>query len=135
MQDLMIWIAAVMFLLRLNKVRTFWRLPSKKGPDHFLSIRVEPGFYEGAGRSVLRRFRRALLIAVVFDAPLIVWLAFIQRYDFLFVEQFVMMIIGAVVFNLIIVHFSYQAQSLAGINQESQPTTLQLSMSPRRLRD
>lgn len=135
MPDLVLLTATLILFLRLNKVRRFWRLPLQKGADHFMSIRVQPGFYQRDGAQLIKRYRRALLIAVLLDSPLIVWLAVKQRYDFLLVEQFVMMIVGAVVYNLIIVHFSYQAQTISGIDQVSQPTTLQLSMSTRRLSD
>jgi hypothetical protein len=131
---LMIYMAVALFAVRLNIMRRLWRLPLKNGEGFFLAQRVGPGFYREAGVPLMQRYHVALFVPLVLDVPLVSWLAATQRYAHLFFEQFIMMMVTLVVYNVMVVHFTYRAMAVAGI-EEDRPVTVQLSMSPRRLRD
>src|SRR5262245_9024064 len=135
MPDFLLFAAIMFFALRLNKTRRLWRLPMKNGEDRFLTEPVPPNFYREVGAALLKRYRVALLVLLLFDMPLSLWFLLSHRNTLLFVEQFIAMLISVVVSNLIFVHFCYRAQEATGSVQERPATTLQLSMSPRRLRD
>src|SRR5258708_2552644 len=130
---LFISMAMVMFVFRLFLVRRMWPLPLKHGENFFLAQRVGPGFHHEAGAPLLRRYHISLFVPLA-DVPLALWLLATGRHTFLALEQVLAMVAAVVVYNVMIVHFSYRAAAIAG-PQEERPTTLQLSMAPRSLRD
>ena len=134
MKPLMIVMAALEFAARLQVLRGFWRLPLKNGEGFFLAQRVGPGFYQGAGAPLLRRYRISLVVPVILDAPLALWFIAGQKYIPLFFQQIIAVVATLVVYNVIVAHFSYRATALAA-PEENLPATLQISMEPRRLRD
>jgi hypothetical protein len=111
-----------------------WPLPLKHGENFFLGQRVGPGFYRDAGARLLRRYRTSLFVPLLVDLPLALWLLVTWRHMYLVLEQVVAMVVAVVVYNLMAFHFSYRAAGIAG-PQEERPTTVQLSMAPRSLRD
>ena len=136
MSVLMISAAVMLVAVRLITLRGFWRLPLRHGEERFLGQRVGPQFYREAGAPLLRRYHVSLAVALVLDAPLSLWLAFTQRYAFLFFDEFIAILVTIVAYNVIVVHFSYRALAMGGLAEEPPAaTTLQLSMAPRRLRD
>lgn len=134
METLLIFMAAITFAARLNSLRRLWRLPLKNGENFFIAQRVEPGFYQGAGAGLMRRYRISLLVPVFLDAPLALWFIAGQKYALLFFGEFIAMIATLVVYNVIAVHFNYRAMALTA-PEENLPATMQISMEPRRLRD
>jgi hypothetical protein len=125
--------ALMAFANRSGRVKRMWSLPRKNGEEWFFRERVGPGFYDGVGAALLRAYHRALLLVLLVDAPIAVWLAATARYSALLAEQFVATVVGILLCNVLVSHFSYRAGSVAG---ESRPeTAVQLSMSPRRLLD
>jgi hypothetical protein len=129
-----VYTAMVMFAFRLFLLRRMWPLPSKHGENYFLGQRVGPGFHREAGAALLRRYHTSLFVPVLVDLPLVLWLLVTQRHMYLVLEQVVALVAVVVMYNLMAVHFSYRAGSIAG-PQEERPTTLQLSMAPRSLRE
>jgi len=107
-------IAAVAFLLRAAQVRKLWGLPS-------------------AGE-FLPRFRVCLLIGLFADAPIGAWLAATGRLGMLVAEQWVAMVMTLILYNVVLVHFSRRA-ALTEAASEPPVSVIQVSMSPRRLRD
>ncbi len=134
MNTLVISMAVMLFAVRLNVLRRVWRLPLKNGENFFLAQRVGPGFYREAGASLMQRYRVSLFVPLVLDTPLALWLITTQRYIFLFFEQIIAMVVTLVVYNVMVMHFTYRAMAIAG-PEEDRPATMQLSMEPRRLRD
>jgi uncharacterized membrane protein len=126
--------ALVMFAIRLFLLCRIWPLPLKHGENFFLGQRVGPGFYRDAGKPLLRRYHFALVIPLLLDVPLAAWLLLSWRHMYFVVEQLLALVITSVLYNLMVVHFSSRAASIAG-PQEERPTTVQLSMEPRSLRD
>jgi hypothetical protein len=135
MPEIWLLFATMFFVCRAAPLRRLWRLPMKNGEDRFLTQHVGPGFYREDGAVLLRRYRASLVVPLLLDVPLSVWLVVTRRFEFLAVAQFILMLLTNVVYNVIIAHFSYRAQAMAGIEQEPPATMMQLSMAPRRLRD
>jgi hypothetical protein len=126
--------AALLLVLRLRLLHRMWRLPLKNGEGYFLAQRVGAGFYDAEGAPLFRRYHTSLFVAFV-DAPLAVWLALTERYVAVALEQLLAMVVSIIAYNLFVVHFSARAAWVCGIQEERPTTTLQLSMTPRRLRD
>jgi len=135
MTTLLVSIVALMLVLRLQRVRALWRHPLRNGEDYFLAQPVVPGFYQGAGAALLRRYQVALFLPFVADLPILLWLAATGRYLILVVEQWIAMIASVVVYNLILLYFTGRASAQSSVPAERTATTLHLSMAPRRLRD
>jgi hypothetical protein len=126
--------AMALFACRVFLLLKLWRAPSRNGPDYFLAQRVKPGFYQEAGAALLKRYRIWLVVWLVADAPLMVWLAATGRYSYLVFEQLFAMVMSVIAANIMVVHFSYRAMAIGGL-EEDRPAAVQLSMTPRRLRD
>src|SRR5712692_5888402 len=105
MPDIVLLTATMIFIVRVNTLRKFWRLPMKNGEDRFLARRVGPGFYREAGAGLLRRYRVSVTVPLLLDTPVTVWLVVTQRYNFLLVAQFIAMLVTTVVYSVIIAHF------------------------------
>ena len=135
MADIMLLTATMIFIVRAAALRRLWSLPMKNGEGYFLAREVGPDFYREAGAALLRKYRVSVIVPLLLDLPLSAWLVLIERYDLLLVAQFISMLATIIVHNVIIAHFSYRAQLMAGREQEPRATTIQLSMAPRRLRD
>jgi hypothetical protein len=130
----LVFVAILMFAARLLLLRRMWQLPRRHGEGYFMGQRVGLEFYREAGYSLLRRYRISLLIVLLLDAPFALWLYLTGMQVRLALEQVLAVVVTTVVYNLMAYHFSYQAAALAG-PQEHRPATVQLSMTPRRLRD
>src|SRR6476660_5070494 len=134
MEALIIFMAAAECAVRLMVLSGLWRLHLKNGEGFFLAQRVGPGFYQGAGAPLLRRYRISLVVPVILDAPLALWFIAGQKYTPLFFQQIIAVVATFVVYNVIATHFNYRAMALAA-PEENPPATIQISMEPRRLRD
>lgn len=131
----MISLAVLLFASRLRMLQRLWQLPLKNGEGFFLAQQVPPDFYRAAGARLFHSYHASVLAALVLDAPLAIWLALANRYLALSIEQLLMLVISGVFYNFIAVYFSSRATALCGSPPETQVTSLQLSMAPRRLRD
>jgi hypothetical protein len=130
----LIAVAIVLFACRVLLVQKIWDAPLKNGPGYFLAQPVKPGFYQEAGAALLKRYRIWVLLWLLADAPLAIWLAVTGRYSFLLFEQLFAEVMSVIGYNIMLVHFTFRAASLAGF-EEDRPAAVQLSMTPRRLRD
>src|SRR5579862_3939999 len=128
-------LALMLFAMRIRTLQRVWRLPLRNGEEFFLAQRVEPDFYRSAGAPLLRRYHVSALITSLLDAPLAAWLIATGRYADLAIEQLLVLVVSIVAYSFMVPHFSALA-SLLCVSQKEPPTTsLQLSMTPRRLRD
>ena len=125
---------AMLFLVRLQLLHRMWRLPLKNGEAFFLAAAVGPDFYGGAGAPLFRRYHLSLFFPLVLDAPLAMWFAFTVRFVALGLEQLLAMVVSIVLYNFMVAHFTARATAVSGV-QEERPASMQLSMTPRRLRD
>ena len=135
MFPLLVFAALFLFAIRLRLLHRLWRCPLKNGEEWFLAQRVPPGFYQGAGAALLRRYRLILVAPILLDLPLVLWLIFTWRYVYLDLEEMFAMVATIVFYNILVVHFTARASLLVGDLEERPATTVQLSMAPRRLRD
>ena len=133
MTAIVISFAALLFFSRLRLLHRVWRLPLKNGKSFFLAQPVGPDFYRAAGAPLFRRYHTAVFVTVVLDAPLALWLVVTGRSVALALEQIVAMVASIFVYNFMAAYFSACATCLCG--DQGRPTSLQLSMAPRRLRD
>ena len=133
MTAIVISFAALLFFSRLRLLHRVWRLPLRNGKNFFLAQQVGPDFYRAAGAPLFRRYQTAVFVPLVLDVPLALWLVVTGRYVALALEQIVAMVASIFVYNFMAVYFSACATCLCG--DQGRPTSLQLSMAPRRLRD
>jgi hypothetical protein len=131
----MILAAALVYAVRLNKVRALWRLPLKNGEGWFLAQAVPPDFYRGTGADLLRRYHRSLFLPFAIDAPVTVWLAASGRYVLLACAQWLAIVMTLILDNVLVAHFSYRATALCDPPEAPSATAVHLSLAPRRLRD
>ena len=116
------FVSAFVFAIRLAAVRRLWDFPRERmNPDLSMAF--------------LRRYRATLLALVFLDMPLAVWLATTSRLPALVGEQFLALVLTAIANNLAVTHFASRAAMLAHPTGERPEPGLQISMSPRRLRD
>ena len=47
-----------------------WHQPLLRGLEWFFNVHVQPGFYTGAGRKILQRFRMRMFIPFALDIPI-----------------------------------------------------------------
>jgi hypothetical protein len=134
MNAMMISLAALLFFFRVRLLQRLWRLPLKNGEGFFLASPVGPDFYRTAGAPLFRRYQLLLFFPLVLDVPLVAWFAFTERFIALALEQLLAMLVAIVLYNLMVAHFSTRAAAVSGV-QEERPASIQLSMTPRRLRD
>ena len=128
-------LAGIAWITRLAVVLRLWNAPRKNGEHCFLAQPVGARFYAGAGAGIERRFRVALTICLLLDAPVVFWLAATKQYALLAGEAFIALVLAGVANNLILAHFANRAALLAGLDDERAATAFQISMSPRRLDD
>ena len=127
--------AAAAFAVRGWTAFKLWSLPRRNGDQLFLGRQVGADFYEGPGKALMRGYRQALLVELLIDAPLAVWLIAAGEYRLLLGEQFVAMVLMLIANNLIVSHFSFRALAFTAPEDTAPAQPIQLSMSPRRLRD
>lgn len=126
--------AMALFASRVFLLHKLWGAPLRNGPGYFLAQRVNPGFYQEAGAALFKRYRIWLVVWLVADAPLTFWLAATGRYSYLVFEQLFATVLSVIAYNIMVIHFSYRAMGIGGV-EEDRPVAVQLSMTPRRLRD
>ncbi|MBI1763191.1 MAG: hypothetical protein HYR56_17325 [Acidobacteria bacterium] len=123
------------FCLRLLSHRRFWQLPLKQGEAWFLTTPVAPGFYQGAGKRLLRQYRGWLLAPFALDGLTLPLLLLSGRAFYLLHVQVATQALTAVYYNLVFYQFAYRAKPFAAPSAEPPVTAAQLVMEPRRLRD
>ena len=133
------WYAVVFYILfwlvRINGCIRRGRQPLLRGEEWFFDVHVQPGFYAGAGRRLLRQYWMRMLIPFAVDIPLAVAVLASGRLQLL-----LPLIVGLSL--LIHVNHSFsvrlaerQARAFA-IPESRQPAArVALSLTPRRLRD
>lgn len=110
-----------------------WRQPLLRGPEWFFGVHVLPGFYTGAGRKVLQRYRMRMFIPLTMDILMVAGL-----YGHL------LLVGGMLVAQAVLIHVNHlfsvdlaerQARPFAVPEDEQPVASLVLSLKPRRLRD
>jgi len=65
---------ALFWLVRINGCVRRGRQPRLRGPEWFFNVHVEPEFYDGPGRTLLRRYWMRMLIPFAGDIPIATWM-------------------------------------------------------------
>ena len=126
---------ALLFASRLQFLHRLWRLPLKNGEGFFLAQPVGPDFYRAAGVPLFRRYHISVVVPLLLDVPLVVWFVLAQSYIPLALEQLLAIILSVLAYNLMVVHFSARAGAVSGLQEDRPATSMQLAITPRRLRD
>ena len=120
------WIIRVQGCLRRG------RQPLSRGKEWFFGVRVPEGFYEGAGRTVLRRYRMRMLIPFAIDIPFaiaIFWSGHIWLLNWLIVGLCALIHVN----HLYSVDIAERQARRFAMPQA--PMAVALSLETRRLRD
>jgi hypothetical protein len=115
-------------------------MPRKNGEGWFLSTEVEPGFYQGRGVQLLRRYRTAILMAQLVDWLILAGFIVTGHLGHAVLEQVISTVLLTVAYNLVMLNFAYVARATAQHETLTpsvarQISSVQLSLEPRRLRD
>jgi hypothetical protein len=126
---------ALFWAIRINGCIRRGRQPVLRGPEWFFNVHVQPGFYDGPGKRLLRWYRMRMMIPFAFDIPIAIWIFASGRLALL-----AWLIIGlcAVIHanHLISVDLAErQARPFAAPDAEPPVASITLSLTPRRLRD
>lgn len=126
---------AMFWAVRINGCLRRGRQPLLRGRDWFFNVRVQDGFYDGAGRAILRQYWLRMLIPFALDIPWAIW-AFetgkLYQLNFLVLAVAVLIHVNHLVSKAIA---ERQAQAYA-VPESAQPAVrVGLSLAPRRLRD
>src|SRR5271156_2746399 len=112
-----------------------WFQPLLRGPDWFFNVQVQPGFYSGAGRKMLQRYRMRMFIPFALDIPIAMAIlipGYLQYAAWLLLAQ-----VGVIHINHL---FSgdiaeRKARQFAVAEAEKPVPAIMLSLKTRRLRD
>jgi hypothetical protein len=112
-----------------------WQQPLLRGPEWFFNVHVQPGFYEGPGKKILRHYWMRIFIPFALDIPFAIVAVVSGRYQWLG-----WLVLGSAV--LVHLNHSYsvdraerQARPHAVPEEEQPVATVAFSLTPRRLRD
>jgi hypothetical protein len=123
------------WLVRINGCIRRGRQPLRRGPEWFFNVRVPPGFYANAGRTLLHQFWLRMLLPFAVDIPIaiVIW-----RSGHLTLLDWLVIGLSA----LIHLNHAYsvdlaerQARSLGITNAEEPIASLACSLEPRRASD
>lgn len=112
-----------------------WNQPVVRGPEWFFNVGVQPGFYTGPGRKILRDYRLRMFIPIAAETLLAAAIFFSGKISWLY-----WLIIAAAlavhVNHLLSVQLAErQARKFAVPEAEQPVSSVVLSLTPRRLRD
>lgn len=123
------WIARIRGCVRRG------RQPLLRGPDWFFDVHVQPGFYHGAGKKLLRAYWLRMLMPFAIDIPLAVAIFLTGRLSLL-----CWLVLGLA----LLIHVNHlfsvdlaqrQARAYSADEPEEQQTRVGLLLTPRRLKD
>jgi hypothetical protein len=126
---------ALFWAIRINGCVRRGRQPRLRGADWFFNVHVPPGFYDGAGKRLLRWYWMRMMIPFAVDIPIAIWIFATGRLPLLG-----WLIIGLCALihanHLISVDLAErQARPFAAPDAEQPVASITLSLTPRRLRD
>ena len=120
---------------RLRGVQRRWQQPHLRGPEWFLDVPVQAGFYEGPGKEILRSYRQRVLWPFLLDIP--VWAAvYFTGITGLLLWLMVALVPVIHLNHMMNVEHAQRKARVFAAKQETEPVVaLGLSLTPRRLRD
>ena len=121
--------------IRINGCVRRGRQPLLRGPEWFFNVHVQPDFYTGEGRRILRRYWMRMLIPFAVDIPVAIAI---------FLSGHLLLLNGLVLGLCALIHINHlfsvnlaerQARPFAIPESEAPVASIVLSLTPRRLRD
>jgi len=126
---------AMFWPIRINGCLRRGRQPLLRGRDWFFNVRVQDGFYEGPGKTILRQYWLRMLIPFAVDVPWAIW-AF--ETGKIYQLNFLILVVA------LLIHVNHwmskaiaerEAQAYAVPESTRPAARVSLSLAPRRLRD
>jgi hypothetical protein len=112
-----------------------WPQPLLRGPEWFFNVAVQPGFYLGAGKTILLRYRMRMFIPFALDIPIVLAMVHPAHPQYF---------VGLLLAQTALIHLNHvysvdiaerQARRFAIPEDEQPVAAVSLSLQPRRLRD
>jgi len=133
--QMMLLLYAIFWLARINPFLRRWKLPLLRGPEWFLSVNVQPGFYDGPGREILRRYRLRVLLPFAID---LVAMALILSFGKIFYVFWLVLFLAGFIhanqaFSVALAERRARAYAVQGADRPA--AAMVLSLTPRRLAD
>lgn len=133
--QMMLMMYGIFWLARINPFLRRWKLPLLRGPEWFLSVNVQPGFYDGPGREILRRYRMRILLPFGMDVVATGLILSFGKVAYLFWVIF--FLAGFIhinqMFSVALAERRARAYAVKGAEQPA--PAMVLSLTPRRLAD
>src|SRR5258708_27612619 len=125
----------VFWPIRINGCIRRGRQPQLRGPEWFLNLRVNPGFYSGEGKKLLHRYWLRMMLPFALDIPVATFLFVTGRYFYLNLLVVALAVVIHVnhMFNVQIA--KRQARPFALEEAEQPVPSMVLSLKTRRLLD
>ena len=125
----------IYWLARVSPSLRRWKLPLLRGPEWFFSVNVEPGFYDGPGREILRRYRMRILLPFAIELVSLALILTFGRVSYLF--WLMLLYVGfARVNHAFSVELAERRARAYAVQGTDQPAAARvLSLTPRRLAD
>jgi hypothetical protein len=121
--------------VRVGSFRRRWNLPLVHGTNYFYRMHVVQGFYEGAGRALLQRYRALLLWPYVVESVVLVMLLLRNNYHSLPTLCLVGIIASVLNQRLSLALVTRSAGKFEEKEVDPAPAALTFSLNPRRLSD
>jgi len=121
--------------MRVYSFRRRWDMPLLYGPHYFYRIHVSEGFYEGAGRKLLRLYRTLLLWPFLAELAIFAVLMFRRNYDGLTGLCLAAILIMVLNQRLVMAILSKSAKKFEEREHDPAPAAISFSLNPRRLAD
>lgn len=121
--------------MRVISFRRRWDMPLLYGPRYFYRVHVSEGFYEGAGRKLLRLYRALLLWPFLAELGIFAVLMFRRNYQGLTGLCLAAIIVLVMNQRLVITILSRAAKKFEEKELDSAPAAISFSLNPRRLGD
>jgi len=112
-----------------------WREPLRRGPEWFFNVHVQPGFYSGEGKKILRAYWLLMLMPYAVEIAAAAAIFISGHYMNL---SWLIIAMAALVHgnHLISVDYAERQARRFAISEDEQPvSSMVLSLQPRRLRD
>ena len=125
----------VLWASRLRGFQRRWQQPRLRGPEWFFETPVQPGFYDGPGRVLLRRYAWRMAIPCVLDV--IALAGFLATHNGMWLLVAALVLTPAIHFNhmLNVARCEREAMPWAGVEETQPVPAVGFSLAPRRLRD
>lgn len=134
-QNFSLLIYFLIVAVRATSFRRRWDMPLLYGSRYFYRVHVSKGFYDGVGRTLLRRYRAMLVWPLL--AELVVFLVLIVRKNYDGLTSLCLAALIAMVLNqrLALAILSRVAKKFEEPEIDPSPAAVSFSLSPRRLGD